>query len=112
MSKPGPDRAEYAISLNGAGDQVARSAHDSPNVMRRTFKPSVSITQICGEPDRSDVNAICVPVGDHVGVDVRRGVVRQAAHARAVAVHDVDLRIAVALRHERDAVAVGRIHRA
>ena len=69
MSKPGPERAEYAISLNGAGDHVARSAHDSPKVMRRTFNPSASMTQICGPPERSDVNATCVPVGDHVGVE-------------------------------------------
>ena len=30
----GPELAVYAISLEGAGDQVARSAHDSPKVRR------------------------------------------------------------------------------
>ena len=53
--------------MNGAGDHVGRSAHDSPNVTRLTFSPSASISQICGDPERSDVNAICVPVGDQVG---------------------------------------------
>src|SRR5688572_4828009 len=67
MSYPGPDCPAYAISLNGAGDHVGRSAFDSPNVSRRWFKPSASISQICAEPERSDVKAICVPVGDHVG---------------------------------------------
>ena len=39
MSNPGPVRAAKAISLNGAGDQVARSANDS-DVSRRSPVPS------------------------------------------------------------------------
>ena len=34
---------------------------------RRVFVPSALITQICGDPDRSDVNAISRPVGDQLG---------------------------------------------
>ena len=57
MSKPAPFRDAYAISLNGAGDQVGRSQNPS-FVMRWGSDPSAFIIQICGEPVRSDVNAI------------------------------------------------------
>ena len=53
--------------------------------------------QICGVPVRFEVNAIWFPVGDHVGVTSFSGMVRQPPQAAAVAVDDVDLRIAVAM---------------
>ena len=55
------------ISLNGAGDQVARSHQDSL-VICCGWDPSAFMIQICGLPLRFDVNAIWFPVGDHVGV--------------------------------------------
>src|SRR5262245_25384209 len=67
MSNPDPDCAAKAISLNGAGDQVGPSAYFSSKVILRALRPSLSMTQICAEPERPEANAICVPVGDHVG---------------------------------------------
>jgi len=67
MSKPAPVRDAYAISLNGAGYHVGLSHQDSL-VIRCCSEPSAFMIQICGNPLRFDVNAICVPVGDHVGV--------------------------------------------
>ena len=64
--------------------------------------------QICGVPVRSEVNAIWLPVGDQVGVTSIVGMIGQPAQAAAVAVDDVDLRVAVAVRHERELRAVGR----
>src|SRR5262245_18375822 len=67
MSKPAPFRDAYAISLNGAGDQVGRSQNPS-FVMSWGSDPSAFMIQICGETVRSEVNAIWLPVGDQVGV--------------------------------------------
>jgi hypothetical protein len=52
VEAPDALQAEYAILLKGAGDQVARSAHESLNVRRRVLRPSVSITQSWGVPVR------------------------------------------------------------
>ncbi len=72
MSNPAPVREAYAISLNGAGDHVGRSHHDSLVILRGS-DPSAFTIQICGEPVRFEVNAIWVPVGDHVGVTSTSG---------------------------------------
>src|SRR6476659_6685283 len=66
MSLPLPVRQTNASSLNGAGDQVARSQFESVEI-RRMLRPSAPITYTCGPPERSDVKAICGPAGDQAG---------------------------------------------
>jgi hypothetical protein len=58
-------------------------------------------------PERPDANAICVPVGDHVGVESISGLFVSRRRIRTVPVHDIDLRIAVAIRRERNPGPVG-----
>src|SRR3989442_15282447 len=68
MSKPGPERDANAISLYGAGDQVGRSQYESEIGSFCSPSPSAPTTYNCGAPVRSDIKAICVPLGDHVQV--------------------------------------------
>src|SRR5262245_19271309 len=65
-SNPPDVRREKTI-VSPRGDHRGWVSYDPPNVIRRAFEPSASITQIWGEPDRSDVKAISRPVGDQVG---------------------------------------------
>ena len=103
----GAGRDAYAISLNGAGDQVGRSHHVSFVILSQLRAVGVH-DQICGVPVRSESNAIWVPGRRPGRRDVDLGIVRQPPQPGAVAIDDVDLRVAVAVRRERELRAVGR----
>ena len=110
MSIPGPVRAAYAISLNGAGDHVGRSAYDSDVSLLQAEAvgaDDVDLRRAGAVRRERDLRAGRRPRRR----DVDRRIVRQPAEVRAVAVDDVDLRVAVARRREADPRAVRRPRR-
>ena len=99
------DLVDRARATRSAGRSTARTSAGA------LVRPSASITQICGEPVRFDVNAISVPSGDQAGdVSIAQWVVRRRT-SRAVGVHHVDVLAPVPVRRERDARAVRRPRR-
>ena len=55
------------MMVSPRGDHRGCVSYEPPDVSRRAFVPSASITQIWGDPERSEVKAISRPVGDQVG---------------------------------------------